>query len=202
MAAILSLIGQSTWKLFRCEDRDRGTDTQADREKPELIDGLTGGGGQTGHQANTFLPHEMKWGSVGLGLNGRIMGFNMFLDTLALIAFNVISDDGTNSQIIDSLVQDCSNSSALAMELQQSYTKPSIYLSDYVILNVVRPEKIIDILKPSQIAKFMVPTWGPPGSCRPQMTPCWPHEPCYLRLPELVMTKFYDVIHRDQATMR
>ena len=31
----------------------------------------------------------------------------------------------------------------------------------------------------TQIANFMVPTWGPPGSCRPQMGPCWPHEPCY-----------------------
>ena len=25
--------------------------------------------------------------------------------------------------------------------------------------------------KPSQIAKFMEPTWDPPGSCRPQMGP-------------------------------
>ena len=31
----------------------------------------------------------------------------------------------------------------------------------------------------TQIAKFMGPTWGPPGSCRPHMGPCWPHEPCY-----------------------
>ena len=31
----------------------------------------------------------------------------------------------------------------------------------------------------TQITKFMGPTWGPPGSCRPQMGPCWPHEPCY-----------------------
>ena len=31
----------------------------------------------------------------------------------------------------------------------------------------------------SQITKFMGPTWGPPGSCRPQMGPCWPLEPCY-----------------------
>ena len=31
----------------------------------------------------------------------------------------------------------------------------------------------------TKIAKFMGPTWGPPGSCRPQMGPCWPHEPCY-----------------------
>ena len=30
-----------------------------------------------------------------------------------------------------------------------------------------------------QIARFMGPTWGPPGSCRPRMGPCWPHEPCY-----------------------
>ena len=26
----------------------------------------------------------------------------------------------------------------------------------------------------------MGPAWDPPGSCRPQMGPCWPHEPCYL----------------------
>ena len=31
----------------------------------------------------------------------------------------------------------------------------------------------------TQIAMFMGPTLGPPGSCRPQMGPCWPHEPCY-----------------------
>ena len=31
-----------------------------------------------------------------------------------------------------------------------------------------------------RIARFMGPTWGPPGPCRPQMGPCWPHEPCYL----------------------
>ena len=31
----------------------------------------------------------------------------------------------------------------------------------------------------TQIAKFMGPTWGPPGACRPRWAPCWPHEPCY-----------------------
>ena len=31
----------------------------------------------------------------------------------------------------------------------------------------------------AQIAKFMGPTWGPPGSCRPQMGPYRPHELCY-----------------------
>ena len=30
-----------------------------------------------------------------------------------------------------------------------------------------------------QRAKFMRPTWGPPGSCDPRGAPCWPHEPCY-----------------------
>ena len=36
---------------------------------------------------------------------------------------------------------------------------------------------IIFIHMGTQIAKFIGPTWGPP--CRPQMGPCWPHEPCY-----------------------
>ena len=31
----------------------------------------------------------------------------------------------------------------------------------------------------SQIAKFMGPTWGPPGSCRPQAGPMLAHKPCY-----------------------
>ena len=34
-------------------------------------------------------------------------------------------------------------------------------------------------LKKSQIASFMGPTWDPPGSCRPQVVPTCPHEPCY-----------------------
>ena len=29
----------------------------------------------------------------------------------------------------------------------------------------------------SQIATFMGPTWGPPGSC-PRWAPCWPYETC------------------------
>ena len=31
----------------------------------------------------------------------------------------------------------------------------------------------------SQLAGFTWPTWGPPGFCRPQIGPCWPHELCY-----------------------
>ena len=30
------------------------------------------------------------------------------------------------------------------------------------------------------IARSMGPAWGPSGSCRPQVGPCSPHEPCYL----------------------
>ena len=30
----------------------------------------------------------------------------------------------------------------------------------------------------SHIAKFMGPTWDPPGSCRPQVGNCWPLERC------------------------
>ena len=34
---------------------------------------------------------------------------------------------------------------------------------------------------PSQIARFMRSTWGPPGPhVVPMWAPCWPHEPCYL----------------------
>ena len=35
-------------------------------------------------------------------------------------------------------------------------------------------------IQPSLIAMFMGPTWGPHGSCRPQMAPCWPHKPFHL----------------------
>ena len=39
------------------------------------------------------------------------------------------------------------------------------------------------------IARFMGPTWGPPGATGPRWAPCWPHEPYYLvttRSPEAV----------------
>ena len=49
----------------------------------------------------------------------------------------------------------------------------------YVILKWWSCYSILRYIALSQIAKFMGPTWGPPGSCRPQMGLCWPHEPCY-----------------------
>ena len=56
----------------------------------------------------------------------------------------------------------------------------------YILYKLIRTNKYIVVGRCSevqvytQIAKFMGPTWGPPGSCRPQMlAPCWPHEPCY-----------------------
>ena len=35
----------------------------------------------------------------------------------------------------------------------------------------------MDIVFPKQTQTW--PTWGPPGSCRSQVAPYWPHEPCY-----------------------
>ena len=35
------------------------------------------------------------------------------------------------------------------------------------------------LYKATQIAKFMGPTWDPPGPCRPQMGPMLAHEHCY-----------------------
>ena len=35
-------------------------------------------------------------------------------------------------------------------------------------------------VSPSLIARFMGPTWGPPGFCRPRCVLCRFHEPCYL----------------------
>ena len=43
----------------------------------------------------------------------------------------------------------------------------------------------------TQIAKIMGPTWGPPGSCRPQMGPWWPHENCN----EVIKLLFDVIIH-------
>ena len=48
-----------------------------------------------------------------------------------------------------------------------------IFEMPYIFLVLISTKAI------SQIARFMGPTWGPPGSYRPQMAPCWPHEPCY-----------------------
>ena len=34
-------------------------------------------------------------------------------------------------------------------------------------------------LEVTQIARFVWPTWGPPGAARTQVGPRWPHESCY-----------------------
>ena len=60
-------------------------------------------------------------------------------------------------QYIDGLVQDCSNSIANTLELLKSCTKSTAmtYFTHF------------------QMVLFMWPTWGPPGSCRPQIGPIW-----------------------------
>ena len=46
-------------------------------------------------------------------------------------------------------------------------------ISDYIVCCQVNPDRATNIgsWKHSQEAKFMGPTWGPPGSCRSQMGP-------------------------------
>ena len=52
----------------------------------------------------------------------------------------------------------------------------NLAIRDQMVCSLFCTEAFINT---SQIARFMGSTWGPPGSCRPQMVPCWPHEPCY-----------------------
>ena len=49
---------------------------------------------------------------------------------------------------------------------KQSTTKPCAYLLGYTVFCCTEYSN-----KATQIAKFMGPTWSPPGSCRPQMGP-------------------------------
>ena len=60
---------------------------------------------------------------------------------------------------IDGLVQDCSNSSALAMELLQSCTKPSIYT--LITLDKRRNAISISILNPREYTsdKLHIDSW-------------------------------------------
>ena len=51
-------------------------------------------------------------------------------------------------------------------------------ITTFQILNAFI-HKFLEKYMMSLIATFMGPTWGPPGSCRPQMGPILPHEPCY-----------------------
>ena len=39
------------------------------------------------------------------------------------------------------------------------------------------------------VARIMGPTWGPPGSYRPHVGPCRPHEPCYQGISPIMVFK-------------
>ena len=58
---------------------------------------------------------------------------------------------------------------------KQSTTKPCAYFLGYTAWITW----YFHLEKATQLAKFMGPAWGPPGSCRPQMSPILAHEPCY-----------------------
>ena len=78
-------------------------------------------------------------------------------------------DSGKFSHI-DGLVQERRNSIANTLELSLSCTKPSIYCNS----NIRYWQQRVNYGEQdntTQIAKFMRPTWGPPGSSRPQMGP-------------------------------
>ena len=63
----------------------------------------------------------------------------------------------------------------------------SLYITHLLVMNIctkygkhpVKEKFWADMVLFTQIAKFMGPTWVPPGSCCPRWAPCWPHEPCY-----------------------
>ena len=57
------------------------------------------------------------------------------------------------------------------------YTHTHIYINIYICHD--RQNRLIFQSETPQIARFTGPTWGPPGSCRPQVGPCLPHRPCY-----------------------
>ena len=50
----------------------------------------------------------------------------------------------------------------------------------HLLMLPVRTWSLSELWLLAQVAKFKWPTWGPPGSCRPQVGPCWPHKPCYV----------------------
>ena len=77
---------------------------------------------------------------------------------------------------IDGLMQGRRYSFANALESRLSCTNASI-CCHWAIASIKALYRDNSIW--TQIAKFMEPPWGPPGACRPQMDPCWPHEHCY-----------------------
>ena len=87
--------------------------------------------------------------------------------SLTLCCVNSLSGSWSH---IEGLVQECSISSALAMEILQSYVKPSIWChrtwSALIHAWYTKP-----LPEPALIARFMGPTWGPSGSDRAQVGP-------------------------------
>ena len=62
--------------------------------------------------------------------------------------------------------------------LYTKYRSAATYVVEIVVYFICIYPPFRASSQSSQIAKFMGTTWGPPGSCRPQMGPCWPHWHC------------------------
>ena len=73
---------------------------------------------------------------------------------------------------IDGSIQERRNSIANALELHLSCTNPSTWNSGCLVsYSKCLLSRVFFLIKSSLIARLMRPTWGPPGSCRPQMGP-------------------------------
>ena len=72
--------------------------------------------------------------------------------------------------------QSPTNKNYHSLNVQKTTLHPDLGVS-YGYLLYHRSKTIL--YKTTQIPKFIGPTWGPPGSCCPQMGPCWTQENCY-----------------------
>ena len=55
---------------------------------------------------------------------------------------------------------------------------PWCWCSAWLVVHQIQNRRTLAIF--TLIARFMGPTWGPPGADRTDRAPCWPAQPCYL----------------------
>ena len=63
--------------------------------------------------------------------------------------------------------------------MRKNTITPALLKLLHLSRNDLPTNHLIDLAMATQITKFMGPTWGPSGSCRPQMGPMLAQEPCY-----------------------
>ena len=55
---------------------------------------------------------------------------------------------------------------------------PWCWCSAWLVVHQIQNRRTLAIF--TLIARFIGPTWGPPGADRTDRAPCWPTQPCYL----------------------